>query len=301
MNASIDNQPPRSLPHQWQWAPIIIGILILFIPTYIDLASTIWATDEQGHGPIILMISLFLFWQKREVFIRAEYRQPRAMLGGILLAFSLLLYVFGRSQEVLIFEVGSQVLILCSIILLTLGSSVLKKLWFPLFFLIFMLPLPGTVVDALTLPMKIAVSNVAEIILYNLDYPIARSGVILQIGYYKLLVADACAGLHTVFTLEAMGLLYLHLIKRDSFARNVSLALLILPISFFANTVRVMILVLVTYHYGDEVGQGFIHDFAGLVLFGVALVLIIFVDTTIHWFERHYKARKPTKKQKSAT
>jgi len=59
---------------------------------------------------------------------------------------------------------------------------------------------------------------------------------------------------------------------------------------FFANTVRVMILVLVTYHYGDEVGQGFIHDFAGLVLFGVALVLIIFVDTTIHWFERKYKA-----------
>jgi len=290
MNPSIDNQAPRSLPHQWQWAPIVIGILILFIPTYMDLASTLWATDEQGHGPIILMISLFLFWQKREVFTNGEYQASRNVLGGVLLAFALLLYVLGRSQEILIFEVGSQILILTSIVLLTLGSRALKKLWFPLFFLIFMLPLPGTLVDALTLPMKIAVSNVAEMILYNLDYPIARSGVILQIGYYKLLVADACAGLHTVFTLEAMGLLYLHLIKRDSFARNVSLAILILPISFFANTVRVMILVLVTYHYGDEVGQGFIHDFAGLVLFGVALVLIIFVDTTIHWFERKYKA-----------
>ena len=290
MNPSIDNQASRSLPHQWQWAPIVIGILILFIPTYMDLASTLWATDEQGHGPIILMISLFLFWQKREVFTNGEYQASRNVLGGVLLAFALLLYVLGRSQEILIFEVGSQILILTSIVLLTLGSRALKKLWFPLFFLIFMLPLPGTLVDALTLPMKIAVSNVAEMILYNLDYPIARSGVISQIGYYKLLIADACAGLHTVFTLEAMGLLYLHLIKRDSFARNVSLAILIIPISFFANTVRVMILVLVTYHYGDEVGQGFIHDFAGLVLFGVALVLIIFVDTTIHWFERKYKA-----------
>ncbi|MCF6254185.1 MAG: exosortase B [Thiomicrorhabdus sp.] len=300
MNSSIESQLSKRLPHQWQWTPIVLGILILFIPTYMDLASTIWATDEQGHGPIILMISLFLFWQKRDVFISGEYQQSQTVLGGVLLAFSLLVYVVGRSQGILIFEVGSQVLILSSIILLTLGTSALKKLWFPLFFLIFMLPLPGALVDALTLPMKIAVSNVAEMILYNLDYPIARSGVILQIGYYKLLVADACAGLHTVFTLEAMGLLYLHLIKRDSFARNVSLAILILPISFFANTVRVMILVLVTYHYGDEVGQGFIHDFAGLVLFGVALVLIIFVDTTIHWFERRYKARKSAKEQRGS-
>jgi exosortase B len=290
MNTSIDNQPLRSLPHQWQWAPIALGILILFIPTYMDLASSIWATDEQGHGPIILMISLFLFWQKREVFFCEESQKPRVILGSFLLVFALLIYMIGRSQDILIFEVGSQVLILISIVLLVLGSAALKKLWFPLFFLIFMLPLPGALVDALTLPMKIAVSNVAEMLLYNLDYPIARSGVILQIGYYKLLVADACAGLHTVFTLEAMGLLYLHLIKRDSFARNASLALLILPISFFANTVRVMILVLVTYHYGDEIGQGFIHDFAGLVLFGVALVLIIFVDTMIHWFEKKYKA-----------
>ena len=226
-----------------------------------------------------------------------EHQQPRVVLGSVLLAFALLLYVIGRSQNILIFEVGSQVLILSSIILLTLGSSALKKLWFPLFFLIFMLPLPGAVVDALTLPMKIAVSNVVEMVLYNLDYPIARSGVILQIGYYKLLVADACAGLHTVFTLEAMGLLYLHLIKRDSFARNVSLAILILPISFFANTVRVIVLVLVTYYYGDEVGQGFIHDFAGLVLFGTALVLIIFTDSMIHWFEKKYKACRSKESQ----
>ncbi len=291
MNASVNSQPASSMPPKWQWTPIVLGILILFIPTYMDLASSIWATDEQGHGPIILMISLFLFWQKRDVFISGNYQESKPILGGLLLTLSLLVYIVGRSQNILIFEVGSQVLILTSILLLTLGTSALKKLWFPLFFLIFMLPLPGSFVDALTLPMKEAVSNVVEFFLYQLGYPIARDGVILQIGYYKLLVADACAGLHTVFTLEAMGLLYLHLIKRDSFARNVSLAILILPISFLANVIRVMTLVLVTYYYGDEVGQGFIHDFAGIVLFAVALVLIIGVDSLIHYFERKYKSK----------
>ena len=290
MNTSA-SQSLKGLPDQWQWVPIVLGLLILFIPTYMDLASTIWATDEQGHGPIILMISLFLFWQKREAFVVKKNQNSQPVIGGVILFLGLAFYVVGRSQSLLILEVGSQILILSSVILIILGTRALRKLWFPLFFLIFMLPLPGSFVDALTLPMKEAVSHVVELFLYQLSYPIARDGVILQIGYYKLLVADACAGLHTVFTLEAMGLLYLHLIKRDSFARNVSLAILILPISFLANVIRVITLVLVTYYYGDDVGQGFIHDFAGLVLFGVALVLIIGVDSLIHYFERKYNAK----------
>ena len=277
------------------WLPIFIGFVALYLPTYITLANSIWATDEQGHGPIILMISIFLLWQKKEIlldFKSFKVTQANTLVGGVLLFISVLVYVVGRSQEILIFEVGSQVTVLLAIFLLVTGGKNTRRLLFPVLFLIFMLPLPASLVDALTLPMKIAVSNVAEAILYQLDYPIARSGVILQIGYYKLLVADACAGLHTVFTLEAMGLLYLYLVKRDSFARNLSLALLIIPISFIANTIRVIILVLVTYYYGDEMGQGFIHDFAGFVLFGVALVLIISVDTAIHWAERKYKRLK---------
>jgi exosortase/archaeosortase family protein len=112
-------------------------------------------------------------------------------------------------------------------------------------------------------------------------YPIARTGVILQIGQYKLLVADACAGLHTLFTLEALGLLYLNIVRHDSLFRNIALAILIVPISFTANVIRVMVLTLITYHYGDEAGQGFLHGFAGMVLFLTALLLIIGVDSLL--------------------
>jgi exosortase/archaeosortase family protein len=106
--------------------------------------------------------------------------------------------------------------------------------------------------------------------------------VILQIGQYQLLVADACAGLHTLFTLEALGLLYLNLVSRDSLGRNITLAILIVPISFAANTIRVIVLSLITYHFGDEAGQGFLHGFAGMVLFMSALMLIITTDTILH-------------------
>ena len=148
--------------------------------------------------------------------------------------------------------------------------------------MLFMIPLPGALVDALTLPMKMAVSYVAENVLFMAGYPVARTGVILQIGQYKLLVADACAGLQTLFTLEAMGLLYLNLIRRDSLFRNVSLAILIVPISFVANVIRVITLTLITYHFGDEAGQGFLHGFAGIVLFMSALLLIMAVDKVLH-------------------
>jgi exosortase B len=154
-------------------------------------------------------------------------------------------------------------------------------MWFPLFFILFMIPLPGFFLDAVTLPMKIAVSYVAEHLLYWMDYPIARNGVILQIGQYQLLVADACAGMHTLISLEAMGLLYLNLVRHESLFRNVALAILIVPISFTANVIRVIILTLVTYYFGDEAGQGFVHGFAGMVLFIAALLLIMGVDSLL--------------------
>jgi len=215
-----------------------------------------------------------------------------SILGWIILLVGLLSYVLGRSQDILMFDIGSQILIFSAVLLITRGTRALKMMWFPLFFIFFMIPLPGFFLDAVTLPMKIAVSTVAEQILYWAGYPIARSGVVLQIGQYQLLVADACAGMHTLISLEALGLLYLNLVKHDSLFRNFTLALLIIPISFTANVIRVMVLTLVTFYFGDEAGQGFIHGFAGMVLFIVALTLIMSVDSVLQYFSKRLEMHK---------
>ena len=200
------------------------------------------------------------------------------LVGGIILGFGLLSYAIGRSQEILMFEVGSQIPVLLGTLSSLLDGQAVRRLGFPLLFLLFMVPLPNIIVDAMTNPLKQQVSMLTENILYALGYPIARNGVVLSIGPYQVLVADACSGLYSMFSLSALGLLYLYLLQYRSKLKNALLVISILPIAFCANLLRVLILVLVTYHLGDEAGQGFTHIFAGIILFVVALVLLFVLD-----------------------
>jgi exosortase B len=264
-------------------------LLLLYAPTLNDLLRGVWSSDEQKHGPIVLTIACWLSYRKWPEMWRISSGQQTSATGWPLIVIALLLYIIGRSQDVLVFEVGSVIWLLGGLLLVTRGTVALKAQWFALFFMLFMLPLPAMVVDTVTMPMKMAVSYVAEHVLFWIGYPIVRTGVMLQIGQYKLLVADACAGLHTLFTLEALGLLYLNMVRHDSLFRNVTLAILIVPISFTANVFRVMVLTLITYHFGDAAGQGFLHGFAGMVLFLSALLLIIGVDTLLQYTARRIK------------
>lgn len=266
-----------------EWIPASVGLLAMYVPTFIDLANGLWKKDDQMHGPIVFSVVIYLFWTLRKTISESRVA-PRPGAAWTLLACGVILYVLGRSQEIIMFELGSLLLILPALLLAQRGAEALRASWFPIFFLFFMIPLPGPVVDAFTLPMKTFVSWATEHVLYAVGYPISRSGVILYLGQYQLLVADACAGLHTLFSLEAMGLFYLHLTQRGSWWRNVLLATLIIPISLTANVIRVVTLSLVTYHFGDEAGQGFLHGFAGIVLFVSALILIMAIDSLIQFF-----------------
>lgn len=260
-----------------EWLFALLGLLALYGPTVANLWRTQWQFDDQAHGLIIFVVSLWLIYRKWETVL-ATRQQPMAKVGAVVFIFGLLCYVLGRSQNVIQLEAGSMIPVIAGLLLCLQGAAALKLLWFPLFFLVFMIPLPGAVVQALTIPLKIAVSNVAEWLLYGLGYPVARSGVVLTIGQYQLLVADACAGLNSIFTLEALGLLYLNITNHESVSRNSLLALLIIPISFCANIIRVITLVLITYYFGEVAGQGFAHNMAGMILFIIGLILILGMD-----------------------
>jgi exosortase B len=262
---------------------LFAALLAMYAPVLYSLlhGEGLWSSSEHGHGPIVLGVCLWLMFSRYAQAKPTLVSAPAPALAWAALALGALLYMAGRMFDVVYAEVGSVIPMITGILLLTDGKAAVKALAFPLVFMVFMIPLPGFIVDPVGQMMKIMVSTATDQILHTLGYPISRSGVILQIGPYQLLVADACAGMRTLFMLEALGILYLNIVRHSSWFRNIALAVLIVPISFSANIIRVVVLSLITYYLGDEAGQGFLHGFAGMVLFLSALALIISADTLL--------------------
>ena len=276
----LDAKPPANAAARLEWLPVLAGLLVLYVPTFYDAATTLWQMDENGHGPIILAVIVWLIWQERAALLTAP-RHPAPLAGLAVLVPGLLIYVVGRAVGIALLEIGSLAPVLTGVLLAMRGWPALRALWFAIFFIAFMIPLPGIFVDAVTGPLKQGVSQIAAQILYAVGYPIARSGVILTIGQYQLLVADACSGINSMFGLSAVGLLYLYIVRRSSWLHNGLLLVSLWPIAFCANVVRVMFLALITYHFGDRAGQGFLHGFSGMVLFIVALLVIFLLDNIL--------------------
>ncbi|GJI91820.1 exosortase B [Duganella hordei] len=276
--------------------PVLLGMASLFVPSFYRLFTGVWATEDQAHGPIILALSCWLLYRQWPDMLARSAGGRGARFGWLPFTAGLLAYIVGRSQQIYILEIGSFICLTASLVLILRGWTALRVQWFPFFFMLFMIPLPAELVIMLTMPMKMAVSWATEQLLYAAGYPIARAGVILQIGQYQLLVANACAGLQTLLTLEALGLFYLNVVRHTSAFRNITLALFIIPISFSANVIRVIVLTLITYYFGDAAGQGFLHGFAGMVLFISALSLILGIDTLLQWFvsRRQLRSISPT-------
>lgn len=283
-------------PGRAAWWGLLAGLAAMYLPVYwaaLTGPSPLWQSEENGHGPIVLGVLAWLFWTRRHD-IDAAATRPSPVLGWGLFLFGLLIYVFGRVFGVASAEFSSHLFIVPGGLLLLKGTPALRAAWFPVLYLVFLVPLPGTLVDALTGVLKHWISNIVETLLYTAGYPIARSGVVMTIGQYELLVADACSGLHSMFSLSALGTLYMYLMGRASRLHNALMLLAILPIAFGANIIRVIILVLITYHLGDEAGQGFLHGAAGMVLMLLALALFFAFDRLLNVVLKRRASAAPT-------
>ncbi len=269
-----------ALQPRMAWLVALAGFAAMYLPVYWWAANGIWQTDDQAHGMIVLVVTIGLIWWQRKTIFDAPAR-PAPLAGWASFVSGLLLFIVGRALDISILTLGSQIPVLLGVLLILGGWPAVRAGWFPLAYIVFMIPLPGPLVDAMTGPLKQWISIIATNVLYAAGYPIARDGVILTIGQYQLLVADACSGLNSMFSLSALGLLYMYISARASGLHNAIMLASILPIAFAANIVRVMLLILITYHLGDAAGQGFLHGAAGIVLMIVSLLILFLMDAVL--------------------
>ena len=264
----------------WSWLLAFGGFLVMYVPIYWWAANGIWQSDDHAHGALILMVMVWLFWQLREK-IAAVPAAPAPGLGWTIFGFGVAVYFVGRVFEISILEFGSQPFVVAGMLLLLKGGQAIRIAWFPLIYFVFMIPLPSVLVDSLTGPLKQWISVLVVELLYHVGYPISRNGVVITIGQYQMLVADACSGLHSMYSLSALGTLFMYIMARRSKLHNIVMLASILPIAFCANAIRVIVLVLLTYHLGDEAGQGFLHGAAGMLLMVVALLFFFALDKAL--------------------
>ncbi len=257
----------------------------MLVPTVVTMARQYWTTEEGVHGPIILATGLWLIWRER-AWLAAEARPLRGWLWTLPLAGLGALWVFARIFAVQSLETASLYLFMLLLGLVYLGPRAMRRLWFPVVYLAFLIVPPGSLIVDLTQPLKIWISRSAVDLLHLVGYPVAHTGAIIQVGQYQLLVATACAGLMSIFSLTAIGLLYVHLNWASNLKRAMILMLAIVPLAVFANLVRVILLVLLTYHAGSSVAQGIMHDAAGLITFSVALGGMFAADALLSLFLR---------------
>lgn len=256
---------------------LAIGLLLVLLPTLFAMATESWTREEGVHGPLVLATAVWLVWRRWDEIV-ANARPGLLWLAIPVLLIAAATYIFGRAFDFLLIEVAALLLALLAIAYAFVGHRVLLKMWFPIVYMVFLIPLPGWFLDSVTQPLKILVSDLTTGILYRFGYPISQTGVTLYIAQYQLLVEDACAGLNSIISLTAVGLFYIYLLHNASWRYSLLLLAFVLPIAIVANIVRVIILVLITYYFGDEAAQGYLHDSAGIVTFVSALLLIFLLD-----------------------
>lgn len=267
-----------------EW-PLLLGFAVIAVPALATLAAGTWSTEAGSDGPIILATGAWLIWRAWPGLV-AHGSPGRGWVTAAILAPALIAYAIGRAYD---FETaammgvwGAGVAILQS----RFGGAALRANGFPLLYLAFLIPPPAIVLLAVTAPLKIFVSVAATSILALAGLPVVSHGVAIDVGSYQLLVEEACSGMNSILGLLAVGLFYIHLMHGSSVRRSVILTAALIPIAIVANIARIMILILLTYFAGNDAAQGFLHGFAGMVVFTLALVLVFAFDQLVSRLER---------------
>jgi len=267
----------RRLSVRWPLVAFLVCAATMVVPTMQGIATVSWSTEQGAHGPIVLAIAIWLIARQWPTMV-ADARPGSILVGGALLAVAALAYIVTRMVGSIVLESASMYLAFVATLYLLVGYRAMRAAWFPIVYLLFVLPPPGSVVAAATQPLRLQISEYAVDFLALFGYPVARSGLLIYVGQYVLEVKAACGGLNSMISLTAIGLFYAYIRHNSNVRYTVFFFFIILTMAVVANFARVLILILITHYLGDRAAQGFLHQFAGMTMFTVAMGGILLFD-----------------------
>ncbi len=268
---------PEHLFHFSVW--LLTGIL--FFPVFYQLYHTRWDSIDYTHAYFILPVAFFLGWHalKSQNFQKPHTENSRKQhaLFAALLVLGLISFQFGWRQDYLSLATFSALPILLGLVGFLYGSPMARVLWFPIAYLLLLVPPPLGILDSVTLPMRLNVSITTEHLLAPLGFPITRDGLTLQIGSHHVFLGEACSGFRSMITLLSLSLASIFISKASRVRKWIMIAAII-PLALLGNLIRVMSVVIVTFYLGETRGQKFFHDASGLVMFVILITGLLLIE-----------------------
>ena len=238
-----------------------------------------WKKDDNySHGFLVPFIAGYLAYMRKDDLVAAVVRPCNAGLAVIAMGLGVL-FLGWLGTEYFTMR-SSLVIIIAGSVLYLLGWEVFKILLAPLCYLLLMVPIPYIIYDAAAFPLKLLVTKVSVLSMKALGIVVWQEGNILMFPNITLEVADACSGLRSIMSLLALGAAYafvLHTKTRD----RVILILSTLPIAIFTNCLRVIATGILAQYFGSAAAEGFFHEFAGLFVFGAAVVMFVALGSAL--------------------
>lgn len=246
-------------------------VTLLYSPILYQLYSTRWEMIDYTHAYFILPISLWLAWRKKDELkkIIKNPKSANAASSLSLFIFGILMFIFGWRQDYLFITTLSLIPVLFGIIFYLYSEKAARILLFPTCYLLLMVPPPIGILDKITLPMRYGASVATAWILNILHLPITRDGLLLSIGGHEIYMGPACSGFRSLITLISLGLAYIY-INKGSLKKKSLLFISIIPLTLLGNLIRVILVCLVTYWFGEKTGHTF-HDTSGFLIFMILI------------------------------
>ena len=261
---------------------LLLGTLLglVYLPTLIELVLDWWNDPNYSHGFLIPLVSGWLLWRRRSELQAVPVRTERAGLVVLLAAMGL--FVVGNAAAEYFTARVSFLIALTGLVWLVLGSAMLRAIWFELFFLLFMIPIPYVLYYAAAVPMQLLASKVTAGLLQAVGMSIVRQGNIIHIPGYSLEVAEACSGIRSMMSLVALGVLFSHF-TQPRWAGKVLLFLATIPLAVAGNVFRVLVTTILAALVGDAVVTEPLHTLLGMSVFVVAFIGLFVVGRILSW------------------
>ncbi|GFE84236.1 hypothetical protein GCM10011487_62360 [Steroidobacter agaridevorans] len=244
---------------------MVAVITAAMMQTGIDHMIATWLErEEYSHALLIPVISAYLLWQRRGELARLEFN---GSWGGVaLVVFGALLQIAGVLATVDVVQQYGLLLAIYGLVVALIGVRSAMNLWAPLLLLALMVPLPEFLLQNFSAQLQLISSQIGVWFIRLFDISVFVEGNVIDLGGYKLQVAEACDGLRYLFPLMTMGFIMAYMFKVEMWKRWL-LFVSSIPVTILMNSFRIGTIGVMVEHWGHKMAEGFLHDFQGWAVF----------------------------------